>query len=408
MDPDAGQDADRLTGLLGDRGVKLARQAGAPAVDRTEDTEPGRRADHRGQGSGAHSRTPDRTRARNRNRTAPPAGPRGREGRPSPGRAGRLSPGKAEAVPALGSRGEIGPHNDPGGSDPVLIGMQLGRLKVARLRQALEGPATTEAPAAPVLANGNLGRAPGAPRIVAPTARERRERAIGLGPSGLARIGPTASDRRADVQPLASTTGRAPAPGHALHFGRGHALRFGQSSTPTSAHAPTSGHVSMTGHAPAPGHALHFDRGRIRTIVPRAPDSVLARPSGRASPVRFKRTPSASTRSSAQMWTKPNSTCAPGSHPSRRPRHRHPRTRFLIPRPTRTRTRRLTSQSIQAAPPRFGGRNDRVGTTAVPSGPDRRPLGRVVRSGLQRAQKRIGPERPAARLRPIWSARKRS
>jgi hypothetical protein len=290
--------------------------------------------------------------------------------------------------------------------------MQLGRVKVARLRQALEGPATTEAPAAPVLATGNLGRAPGVPPIVAPTAPGRRKRAIGLGPSGLARIGPTASDRRADVQPPASTTGRAPALGHALHFGRGHALRFGQSRAPTSAHAPTSGHVSMTGHAPAPGHALHFDRGRIRTVVPRAPDSVLARPSGRASPVCLKRTPSASTRSSMEKWTKPNSTCAPGSHPSRRPsqRHRHPhrRTRFLLPRPTRTRTRRLTSQSIWAARPRFDGRNDRVGTTAVPSGPDRRPLGRVVRSGLQRVQKRIGPERPAARLRPIWSARKRS
>ena len=326
MDPDTGQDADRLTGLLGDRGVKLARQAGAPAVDRTEDTEPGRRGDHRGPGSGAHSRTPDRTRPRNRNRTAPPAGPRGREGRPSPGRAGRPSRGKAEAVPALGSRGEIGPHHDPGGRDPVRIGMQLGPVKLARLRQALEGPATTEAHAAPVLATGNLGRAPGAPRIVAPTAPERRERAIGLGPSGLARIGPTASDRRADVQPPASTTGHAPALGHTLHFARGHALRFGQSRAPTSGrapttgraptnghvsmtgHAPTSGHVSTTGHAPAPGHALHFDRGRIRTIVPRAPDSVLARPSGRASPVCLKRTPSASTRSSTEMWTKPNST----------------------------------------------------------------------------------------------------
>lgn len=350
MDPDAGQDADRLTGLLGDRGVKLARQAGAPAVDRTEDTEPGRRGDHRGPGSGAHSRTPDRTRPRNRNRTAPPAGPRGREGRPSPGRAGRPSRGKAEAVPALGSRGEIGPHHDPGGSDPVRIGMQLGRVKVARLRQALEGPATTEAPAAPVLATGNLGRAPGAPRIVAPTAPERRERAIGLGPSGLARIGSTASDRRADVQPPASTTGRAPALGHALHFGRGHALSFDQSRAPTTGHAPTSGHVSTTGHAPAPGHALRSDRGRIRTIVPRAPDSVLARPSGRASPVCLKTTLSASTRSSTEMWTKPNSTCAPGSHPTRCPshrhRHRHRRTRFLLPRPTRTRTRRLTSQSI--------------------------------------------------------------
>ena len=52
--------------------------------------------------------------------------------------------------------------------------MQLGRVKVARLRQALEGPATTEAPAAPVLATGNLGRAPGVPRIVVPAAAAKR------------------------------------------------------------------------------------------------------------------------------------------------------------------------------------------------------------------------------------------